>query len=444
MTILERNIRLLQDVFGIEVIYILVGHLAELMTEAVVSIQRKIPSIRLETSLWTEKGLAADVASLEDKINEPFITILGDEFYYKTEHDKFLKTWENYPNLAASIGVVQTNLLSRIRKNYSVELVGDQITNLIEKPSNPPNQILGLGSYLFTKEYFKFFHITEKSTRSGIVEITDVIDNMAKASTGKVYATFVNCTYFNINSMQDYHQAVYEIRHDQFLKFDVSLVVPSENNEKSISDVLVDFKNKTKEMLVVLGQSQDQTRILAIKEGAKVIDSSDRGLGAQIRKGIESCSGDIVLVVSPTASFRSKDYLKLMEYLKDSDMVIGTRTTRQMIEQGSNLLGFVRLANLIMGKLIEIFWWGREPRFTDASCLYFAIWKEAYYKIMDQLKESGDSIIAELMIEMVRSHMRCIEIPVSYFRPVEQKHYGIFRMIYEIYKVLILIIKKKL
>jgi NDP-sugar pyrophosphorylase family protein len=451
-TILHRNVDLLQEKFGVEKIYILVGHLKEVVIAEIERIRffgRKGPE--LIPVFWTSQGLAADIASLRDRIAEPFVTILGDEFYYKTSHENFLKTLKKHPKMATSIGVQKTSLTSRIRKNYSVEMDKDRIVNLVEKPSDPPNNYLGLGSYLFTTEYFKFFDKTPVSPRSGIIEITDVIDKMAKESTGGVYASFMDCEYFNINSMQDYHHAVYEIRNDQFQKYSTTIIIPTYNNERSISDVLVDFKGKANEILVVDAGSTDKTVELVKKEKANVIvlpqelrgDLARKNLGNQVRYGISQAKGDIFLIVSPDGAFRSKDYPKLLEYLKDSDMVVGTRTTRQMIEQGTNLSPLARLINLIMGKMVEIFWWGQEPRFTDADCHYFGLWRESYNKISPGLTEKGRFFVVELMIEFVRSHMRCIEIPVSYYKPVESASYSLKQSIKDAFQIFKLILKKK-
>ena len=183
-------------------------------------------------------------------------------------------------------------------------------------------------------------------------------------------------------------------------------------------------------------------------ENARVLShtssNDSQELGSQIRLGIDTALGDIIVIVSPDGSFRSKDFPKLLEYMKDSDMVIGTRTTRQMIEQGSNLNPAYRFMNLVMGKLIEVFWWGQEPRFTDADCQFFAIWKESYKKIAPNLRSNDGKIIVELMIEIVRSHLRCIEIPVSYFKSVKSQNISIRKMIMEHWEIFKLIIRKKL
>ncbi|WP_080634584.1 sugar phosphate nucleotidyltransferase [Leptospira weilii] len=442
-TILERNVELMQNTFRVKKIYVLVGHLKEMVVSEIERIRKNHHNVEIIPSPWTTKGLASDIASLEPQIRSPFITILGDEFYFHPDHKKFIQTFQKHPKLIASIGVQKTTLLSRIRKNYSVELKGDRILELVEKPSDPPNDLLGLGSYLFTPAYFEYFKKTSPSLKSGVIEITDVIDLMAKES-GKVFATELDVEYFNINSMQDYHHAVYEIRNEEFARFKTTLIVPTKNNERSVADVIVDFRGKVDEILVVDAGSSDKTLEISKKEKAKVLSCKTAGdedhFGKQIREGIRAASGDIAVIVTPDGSYRSKDYPKLLEYLKDSDMVIGTRTTRQMIEQGSNLLPGVRVVNLILGKLIEVFWWGMEPRFTDAMCSYFAIWKDSYSKIEPDLEMNDRRIIPELMMETVRSYMRCIEIPISYYRPIESIPKNTVR---EFLSIVRLMLKKK-
>ncbi|MCB1143641.1 MAG: glycosyltransferase [Leptospiraceae bacterium] len=445
-SILAHNIDLMVRKFGVQKIYILVGHLKNQMIEEIDRLKFSGLQVKLEAAEWTTKGLASDVASLENRITEPFLTILGDEFYYKTDHEMFLETYKKFPDLVASIGIVNTSILSRIRKNYSVELDGLQIKNLVEKPENPMNNLLGLGSYLFTPDYFKYFKETPASPKSGVIEITDVIDKMAK-STGKVYATHLKSEYYNINSMQDYHAAVYDIRNDKFPSYKTSLIVPTKNNDRSISDVLTDFKDKVHEILLIDADSKDNTIEIANSFKARVVNFSLEeevdNLGRQIREGLENATGDILIVVSPDGSFRSKDLPKLMEYIKDCDMVIGTRTTRQMIEQGSNLKPLSRFINLFLGKLVEVFWWSQEPRFTDVDCKYMVIWKDSFLKVNPSLIVKNRFYSVEMMIEIIRHHMRCIEIPISYFKPVQSKEYRLRDAILDAKKVIGIILRKK-
>ena len=105
-------------------------------------------------------------------------------------------------------------------------------------------------------------------------------------------------------------------------------------------------------------------------------------------------------------------------------MVIGTRTTRQMVEQGANMHGLLRWGNVVVGKIVEALWWFQEPRFTDVGCTYRAIWKEAWLKIRDRMEGVGPEFAPEMMVEVLRARRRVIEIPVTYYPRVtgESKH----------------------
>ncbi|HBS05481.1 MAG TPA: sugar pyrophosphorylase [Leptospiraceae bacterium] len=443
-SILEKNIELLARKIKVKQIFVIVGHLAEQVMAEVERIRPLYPAVKIETSFWTRKGLASDVASLEGKFEGPFVTVLGDELYHESNHEKMLTTLRKHPGLAASVAVKETPLVSHIKKNYSVELDKDRVQHLVEKPENPANRLLGLGTYLFTQAFFDTFRNTPPSERTGVIEITEVIDRMAR-ETREVYATMVQCGYFNINSLQDYHHAVYEIRNERFHKFKKSLIIPAANREQSIDDVLNDFKDSVDEIIVVDAGSEDRTREIASQHGAQVVpfNGPRKKEGAMVMAGLEAARGDICIVVSADGTFRCKDLPKLLEYMKDCDMAIGTRTTRQMIEQGANLKTIRRIMNLLGGKMIEVFYWGMEPRFTDASCRYFCVWKDTFLKIRPRLQEDGSLYIAEMMTEIVRSLYRCIEVPVTYFKPVKDQAAGDIRSIGDLMRLTGMLLKKK-
>jgi glycosyltransferase involved in cell wall biosynthesis len=153
------------------------------------------------------------------------------------------------------------------------------------------------------------------------------------------------------------------------------------------------------------------------------------GYGDALKRGMAAATGDILVLTEADATFRAKDLGKFLEFLKDADMVIGTRTTRQMIEQGANMEGLLRWGNVFVGKLIEALWWKLEPRFTDVGCTYRAIWRDAYLKIRAYLTSNDAAFSPEMMIEMLRVQGRVIEIPVSYYRRRGgvSKHSGSFR-----------------
>lgn len=122
-------------------------------------------------------------------------------------------------------------------------------------------------------------------------------------------------------------------------------------------------------------------------------------------------------------SFHRRDVSKLLAYLPEADMVIGTRTTRQLIEQGSNMRGIVRLGNVILAKFLEFLWLSRDCRFTDVGCTFRALWRTSFDDIRQNLVSRGPEFSAEMMIGLLEARERIIEIPVSY----HSRSYSMYR-----------------
>ncbi|MCR9142017.1 MAG: sugar phosphate nucleotidyltransferase [bacterium] len=420
-SILERNVDLMFKTIGVKKLFIIVGHLQELVLAEVDRIRLKYPDREIETAQWTQKGLGADVASLRGRFAGDFALVLGDEFYYNMNHEQLKRMWKAKPKADSLIAVLPSLFISHIRKNYSVILKGTRVIDLVEKPKDPPNNLLGLGSYVFSQRYFEYFDKTPPSDRSGVVELTETIDLMSREL--EVHGVSLKGTYYNINSLADYYAANYLIRTDKFAKYKISLVVPALNNAATLPDVLSDFDQHVDEVIVVDMGSADGTQELAAKNRkAKVFrESTPQGFfgvhyAPAIYAAMKQCRGDIIVLAPADGSFRAVDLPKLLEYLKDSDMAVGTRTTRQMMEQGANLSPLYRWLNVFFGKLVEILWWGQEPRFTDIGCLYRAIWKDSFEKIAPELEAKNKTFSLEMMIEIMRYHMRCIEVPVSFYQ----------------------------
>src|SRR4029453_14700949 len=96
-------------------------------------------------------------------------------------------------------------------------------------------------------------------------------------------------------------------------------------------------------------------------------------------------------------------------------LVIGTRTTRQMIEQGANMDGLARWGNVAVGS-----WWRRSggptSRASPTSAARTTLWRDAWRKIRGYMTRTDAAFSPEMMIEMIRSGGRVIEIPVGNYR----------------------------
>ncbi len=441
--LLLRNLEILRDRLGIEKIVVLVGHLAEQIREFLGDGARYGVHIRYVTVPDPDVGLAKGLCLCKDLLREPFVTILADELYLDSNHEQFLPLEEPWE---AACAVLETDDLQSIRKNYSLTMANGLVTGLEEKPRKVDNPYLGCGTYAFRPSIFDAIERTPPSPRSGRVELTDAIRRLIEDGR-PVRAFMLAGDYLNINALEDRNHANYRIRCREYDSYKISVVIPAWNEEGSIGPVVKDFLPHVHEIVVADNNSTDDTARIATDAGAKVHTTSLKGYGHALIHGMDQTEGDILVLVEADHSFRAQDLGKILEYMKDADMVIGTRTTRQLVEQGTNMRGLVRWANVVVGKIIEILWWGQEPRFTDVGCTYRAIWKDTYRKVRSRLEGVGPEFSPEMMIEVLRDQRRVIEIPVSYYPRVagDSKHSAdFFHLAKTALKMLRMILRKRL
>lgn len=197
----------------------------------------------------------------------------------------------------------------------------------------------------------------------------------------------------------------------------VSVIVPAYNEEATIAEVVRDYRSNpyVDQVLVVDNNCRDRTAALAAEAGATVVAESAPGYGRALKRGMQEATGEIFVLTEADGSFHQKDLVKLLVYLEDAGMVCGTRTTRQLVQQGANMRALLRWGNVAMAKYLELLWFIKwEPRFTDVGCTYRALWRTTYAGIRDSLHQPGPAFSPEMMVEVLMKGFRCVEVPVSY------------------------------
>jgi glycosyltransferase involved in cell wall biosynthesis len=194
----------------------------------------------------------------------------------------------------------------------------------------------------------------------------------------------------------------------------LSVVMPAYNEELAVFDAVAAFKGlpEVDEVIVVDNNSTDQTAKLATAAGATVVHETKQGYGYASMKALRSAHGDLVLIVEPDGTFRPKDLYKLLQYADEFDAVIGTRTSKACIWAGANMGWFLRLGNVAVAKLLEYLHNG--PCLTDVGCTLKMIRRPVLEQIEPYLTVGGSHFSPQLMIILVRTGMRCIEVPVHY------------------------------
>jgi len=152
-------------------------------------------------------GLADAVLLMENLIEGPFMTILGDEIYWRTRHKEMLHCFENELSCEAMIGIYKTDNLEDVKKNYAVKIDEEgRVKDLEEKPLTLWNNMVGCGTYLLGQGIFDYIRKTPFSPRTGRKEIADTLKIIIEE--GKTVQAFpLGGCYININRPEDLQMA---------------------------------------------------------------------------------------------------------------------------------------------------------------------------------------------------------------------------------------------
>ena len=196
----------------------------------------------------------------------------------------------------------------------------------------------------------------------------------------------------------------------------IDLILPAFNEESSIRKCIEDFEslNLFNEIIAVDNNSTDNTANEIKTTSAKYILETEQGYGSALMRGIKESSSDIIITCEPDLTFSHLDIYKFLVYLEDFDCVFGTRTSKSMIESGSKMYSYLRYGNIIVAKLLEYLF--RGPSITDVGCSYKAFKKKSIKNVLHKLTVTGSHFQPELMIRLIESKNKIVEIPVYYLK----------------------------
>jgi len=140
------------------------------------------------------KGIAAALLEARGHLAPRFVTVLGDCLC----HGSF-----TFPaTLEQGIGYTATDDQGAILRSYSVKIEKGSLLRVEEKPKRAPNNLLGMGVYFFNQTVFDHIEAAPPSTRTGKVEITDVIGRMIASGESLSAVPFVG-DYVNVTFPDD-------------------------------------------------------------------------------------------------------------------------------------------------------------------------------------------------------------------------------------------------
>lgn len=415
--ILRRNVELMRDQLRIREITIVVGHRGAVIERYFgdgSSFGLKITYVenpRIDLELPYSVYLAGR------HIERPCCMILADECYLGSNHADLLEKQD--PSALATCAIINGDSVKQIRKNYQVSLRDGWIVDLVEKPTKVVGPQMGTGTYLLQPEIFRRL---AEAYREGSTEKprdwTSWLASQARGGT-RIAPFYLTGKYVNVNSRDDLSFANYVVRDADFEQRRRSFVYLIEENEEAAVNTVERIAQREDIHEVLAVTRRDVPALRALDQDPKIrlviAPSPDTPTGHLVKLGLDSATGSILLLSYSDDTFTPQDISKFLVYLRDADLVVGTRTTRQLVEQGTNMRGIVRLAHVVLAKLVQILWWRFESRFTDIGCVYRGLWRSTYETVRDNLSEPGVELYAEMVVEVLRARRRIIEIPINYY-----------------------------
>ena len=143
---------------------------------------------------------------------------------------------------------------------------------------------------------------------------------------------------------------------------------------------------------------------------------------------------NILVLTEADGTFNSRDLSKMVPYLDNADMVIGTREIQVLSEKGNQNKMFYVWGNFLLAKLLQMKYFSLLHMgvisLTDVGCAYRCIRRDALEKIIEQFTyPNSDKVIVKpksglfalFMTTLgIRNDLRIVEVPVTF-----QKRVGI-------------------
>jgi glycosyltransferase involved in cell wall biosynthesis len=194
----------------------------------------------------------------------------------------------------------------------------------------------------------------------------------------------------------------------------VSVVFPAYNEQAGIGDAVRSFLalDEVDEIVVVDNNSRDRTADLARAAGGRVVTETKQGYGHALQRGLAEATGDLVVMAEPDGTFIAEDVRKLLAYVDNADLVLGTRTTREMVWAGANMGFMLRWGNWGVAKMLQVLF--NTPSLSDCGCTMRLIHKPALERIRGNLTVGSSHFLPEMVILARLAGLTMIEVPVTY------------------------------
>jgi dolichol-phosphate mannosyltransferase len=192
------------------------------------------------------------------------------------------------------------------------------------------------------------------------------------------------------------------------------VVLPTYNEKDSIAECIRRFEAlpEVDEVLVVNNNATRGTSEEVAKTGAREVFEPQQGYGAAIQRGLVETATDLICVCEPDGTFDPEDLRKLLAFMPECDLVIGSRTVATFIWDGANMGWFLRWGNWGVAKALELL--HNTTSLSDVGCTFRVMTREVAQEIVARSTVTGSAYGLEMMLVAAILRIRMVQVPVNY------------------------------
>ena len=200
----------------------------------------------------------------------------------------------------------------------------------------------------------------------------------------------------------------------------ISVALPTYNERESIRGCIEGFLGTgiVDEVIVCNNNAAPGTSEEVGKTSAREVFETRQGYGWSCRKAMAESTGALIILAEPDGSFDPQDIHKLLAYANDFDVVLGSRTNRELIWTGANMGFFMKWANWAVAKYLEFLF--NATTFSDVGCTMRLISRPVLEHIQPLFAVGDSHFGPEMAMLCLLSGARVIQIPVNYKERIGQ------------------------
>jgi len=191
-------------------------------------------------------------------------------------------------------------------------------------------------------------------------------------------------------------------------KDEVCVLIPTLNESPTIGALVREFRRLGyPHIFVIDGNSTDDTRTIAAREGARVEVQSRKGKGNALIEAFALIEQPYILMIDGDGTYSPADAEKMLAPLAEGyDHVIGDRLNNKNRDAFSRLN---YLGNQVLNRLFKV---AHAAYLSDILSGYRAFTRDAVHQM--HLNEVGFGIETEISAEAVRSGQKISVVPIEY------------------------------